>query len=194
MKLNEFVVITEPEAVNLSLLYHFYFVSIIITFFFFTWTHNERWDWIQRGRSTGTVHLFCRLLLSPARPILFWPEAVCWPFAKQILSRVGMLKINFTHTHTHRGREYEIFCFWFLYTFCTGVLLWLVCLTSVPCPFEFSTNCQPFQRCVNDLCSLLWTLLILRTLSQVLVLNCNATLDTCNCSNKNKAHTVQWWL
>lgn len=108
IKLSVWDAITGAQAVNLSPL-------------FYTQSHNERWKWIQRERSAGTVHLFCCHLLCPAQPNFLWPEAVCWPIGKKKSCLNGNAENQF-HTHAHTRahvhthiRAHRIFWFW-LYT------------------------------------------------------------------------------
>lgn len=109
IKLSVWDAITGAQAVNLSPL-------------FYTQSHNERWKWIQRERSAGTVHLFCCHLLCAAQPNFLWPEAVCWPIGKKKSCLNGNAENQFhTHAHTHvrtcihTSERIESFDFW-LYT------------------------------------------------------------------------------
>lgn len=71
-------------------------VSVLL----FPWKHIEKWDWKQSVRSTGMCYIFCCHPLSPLS-LWVWPDAVCWPFTKQILVWVSCIAgINTTHTLT----------------------------------------------------------------------------------------------
>lgn len=122
---------------------------------------NKRRGQQARVISSAATH-------SVLRSLWVWPEAVCWPFSKQSLVWVEMLKLN----HTYTDYKNQFICFWqrILYTpFALQFCFVLTCVSDLSPMFLCAQHIlyKPFWKCAwktcATFCKQLWPLVWIHT-------------------------------